>query len=476
MSVYIQCNSLTKTISAKELFSNLTFTISEGDRIGLIGLNGCGKSTLVRMLTGEESVDGGEIIRKKGLVVGYVPQSSVFEDVSPKEVLITAMGKGVLEHDRERLAMRQLEKLGFTGEEESAAKLSGGWKKRLSIASELVKNPDVLLLDEPTNHLDLEGIVWLEKFLAAEGITYLLISHDRYFLEHATNRIMEIDKIYPEGVFSIKASYKEFLVQKERFIKGQLEQERSIAGKVRKETAWLRAGLKARTTKAQSRIDEAHDMMDRYAAVKKRNRQVHSKIDFEATGRETRKLMVIKNASKSLGEKKLFENLDITFSPGTRLGLLGPNGCGKTTLLKMLAGEMESDTGTIKRAENLQVVYFDQHRERLPLDITLKEALSPNKEYVEFRGSKIHVRAWAKRFLFEPELLPVPISTLSGGERARITIAHLMCKKADVLLLDEPTNDLDIPTLETLEESLLDFPGAIVLITHDRCMMDRVWH
>lgn len=384
------------------------------------------------------------------------------------------MGIEIPEYDRHRRGDMLLEKLGFSGEEESAAKLSGGWKKRLSIAVELIKQPDVLLLDEPTNHLDLEGIEWLGKFLKKEAQTYLLVSHDRYFLQHATNRIIEIDKTYKGGFFGTSGSYEDFLVHKQKFIEGQLQQEKRMAGKVRRETDWLRAGVKARATKAQSRIDASDELFSEYADIKRRNKQTETKIDFVTTERETRKLITATNLSITLGGRQLFKNMDFTLAPGSRLGLMGPNGCGKTSLLKMLSEELKPDTGTIKRAEGLKVVYFDQHRMQLPLHLSLKDALCPNSEHVDFRGSKIHINAWAKRFLFDPNSLPMPLSTLSGGERARITIAHLMLQPADVLLLDEPTNDLDIPTLETLESSLLEFPGAIVLITHDRCMLDRV--
>jgi ATP-binding cassette subfamily F protein uup len=408
------------------------------------------------------------------LTVGYVPQSCQFPDVSPKEILISAMKDDVPSYERERLAEIQLEKLGFTGKESSAALLSGGWKKRLRIAVELISEPDILLLDEPTNHLDLEGILWLEGFLNQESLTYLLVSHDRYFLQHVTQRVIEIGKAYPKGVFAIDGAYEEFLLRKEQFLKGQLEQEKRIATKARRETEWLRAGVKARTTKSQSRIDEAGEILEEYAGIQARNRQNKAKIDFAATERETRKLIVAKNLEKSLGGKTLFRNLDFTLSPGTRLGLMGPNGCGKTTLLRILAGEIEPDLGTIKRADSLNVIYFDQHRTQLPSNMSLKDALSPKGDFVSFRGTPIHVNGWCKRFLFSPDLLETPIGNLSGGERARIAIAHLMLQPADVLLLDEPTNDLDIPTLETLEESLLEFPGAVVLITHDRCMLDRI--
>ncbi len=476
MSLLFSCQSLSKSFSSRLLFKDLSLSICSGDRIGLVGLNGCGKSTLLKILAGLEKPDSGTLSPRRDLAVGYVPQTCEFPSSSPKEILINAVKGDVPQYERERLAETWLSKLGFSlaEGESSAALLSGGWKKRLGFAVELISSPDLLLLDEPTNHLDLEGILWLEKFLGRESPTYLLVSHDRYFLQHVTSRILEIDHAYPKGLFAIDGPYAEFLAKKEEFLKGQLQQERRIATKARRETVWLRAGAKARTTKAQSRIDEAEEILEDYADIAARNRQKRAKIEFAATERETRKLIAAKNLSKQIGGRTLFRNLDFTLSPGTRIGLMGPNGSGKTTLLRILADEIAPDVGTIKKAEGLQVVYFDQHRTQLPADISLKEALSPKGDFVSFRGQPIHVNGWCKRFLFSPDILEIPIGKLSGGERARISIAHLMLQPADVLLLDEPTNDLDIPTLETLEESLLEFPGAVVLITHDRCMLDRI--
>lgn len=475
MSLLLSCQSLSKSYAGlKPLFQDFDLSIFAGDRIGLVGLNGCGKSTLLKILVGLESPDSGMLSPRRGLTIGYVPQSCEFPDLSPKEILMKAIKEDLSEYEKERLAKIELDRLGFTKEESSAAKLSGGWKKRLRIGVELISKPELLLLDEPTNHLDLEGILWLENFLKSEAPTYLLVSHDRYFLQAVTNKIIEINQAYPKGLFISDGSYSDFLVRKEEFLQGQIEQEKRIATKVRRETDWLRQGVKARTTKAQSRIDEAGRIIEAHADIKSRNEQKRTKIDFSATERQTVKLLVAKNLSKSLGNKLLFQRLDFTLSPGTRMGLMGPNGSGKTTLLRMLFDEIEPDVGTIKRNEDLKTVYFDQHKAKLPLEMSLKQALSPSGDFVTFRGSKIHVNGWCKRFLFSPDLLDLPIGKLSGGERARISIAHLMLQPVDILLLDEPTNDLDIPTLETLEESLLEFPGAIVLITHDRCMMDRV--
>ena len=471
---YLSCQSLTKSFASRELFRRVTFSIFDGDQIGLIGPNGAGKTTLLKVLTGLEQPDSGEVVIRKGIKLAIVPQECEFPDQMPKEILLNAIQEEMPEYEETRLAETWLSLVGLGSMTGSANVLSGGWKKRLGFAKALIQKPDIVFYDEPTNHLDLEAIEWFEKFLPRYSPTYLLISHDRYFLNHTCKRILDLDPIYPEGLFSSEGSYSEFLRKKEAFVEGQKKQEKSLATKARRETEWLKAGVKARGTKLRARVDEAHELIEKHRDVKHRNLKKKAGIHFESTERGTRKLLTAKNLSKSLGGRKLFSKLDFVLSPGTRVGLMGPNGSGKTTLLRMIAGEIEPDTGTIKRADGLKTVYFDQHRARLPKEMTLRVALCPKGDFVTLRGRSIHINGWCKRFLFSPELLGIPIGKLSGGGRARISIAHLMLQPADLLLLDEPTNDLDIPTLETLEESLIDFPGAICLITHDRCMIDRI--
>jgi ATP-binding cassette subfamily F protein uup len=475
VSPFLSCQSVSKSFGTRQLFQHLSLSLFPNDRVGLIGPNGSGKSTLLNLLIGAEKPDHGSVVTRRGLKIGYIPQTCEFSDVSPVSVLLDALQQDgeLADYEKEHLAQMWLSKLGFKGDEKSALNLSGGWKKRLKIAEQLITHPDLLLLDEPTNHLDLEGVFWLEKFLLREVTSYLLVSHDRYFLQHIANRIIEINPAFPDGLFAIDGSYDFFLEKKEAFLKGQIEYERSLASKARRETEWLRQSPKARTCKSKSRVDEAHELLKELSSVKGRNVQKRADLDFVASERETRKLLVAKNLSKSIDGRLLFEHLDFLLSPGVRLGLMGPNGSGKTTLLKLIAGTLQPDVGTIKRADPLQIVYFDQHRAQLPSNISLRQALSPSSDYVSFHGQKIHVNGWCKRFLFSPDLLDMPIGKFSGGERARIAIAHLMLQPADILLLDEPSNDLDIATLETLEESLLEFPGAVVLITHDRCMLDR---
>ena len=285
---------------------------------------------------------------------------------------------------------------------------------------------------------------------------------------------MELDKSYPKGLFAANGTYSVFLEKREEFLSGQIQQEKSLNSKVRREVEWLKQNPKARTTKSQSRIQEAERLIQELKEIKGRNQTTKSQFDFSSSKRESQKLVVTTNLTKSMGERALFSGINLTLSPGIRLGVVGVNGSGKTTFLKLLAGELLPDKGTIKYADGIKIVYFDQHRAHLPPNISLRRALSSEGDTVHYRNQTIHVNSWCRRFLFSPDRLDLPFGQLSGGEKARVHIARLMLQPADILLLDEPTNDLDIPTLEVLENSLQEFPGAIVLISHDRYMLDQI--
>jgi ATP-binding cassette subfamily F protein uup len=477
MSLLLSSQSLSKAFGPRSLFDDISLDVMEGERLGLIGPNGSGKSTLLRILAGQIEPDLGTCGRRKGLRVGYLPQEDSFAaGATVEKVLAEALAEHPLEdYERETRVATMVSRVGFPDRRAAAETLSGGWRKRLALARELISQPDLLLLDEPTNHLDLEGILWLEKLLRSASFAFVLVSHDRYMLENVTNRVVELNRAYPQGYFRVAGNYSEFLVKREEFLIAQSRQQETLANLVRREIEWLRRGPQARTGKSHSRIQRAGQMISALGELKERNAQGRKvEIDFSSSGRTANKLLVAEDLEMGFGDRKLFSNISFTLAPGDRLGLLGTNGSGKTTLLRLLTGELEPQRGKLQRARRLSVIWFDQNRQQIDRNVTLREALCGQGETVFFQGNPVHVVAWAKRFLFETEQLDTPVNKLSGGEQARILIANLMLKSADVLLLDEPTNDLDIPSLEVLEESLSQFAGAIVLITHDRYMLDRL--
>ncbi len=475
MAPIISAQGLSKRFGTAPLFQNISITISAGDRIGLIGPNGSGKSTLLGILHGRVKPDSGDVAIRKGARVSTVAQVSEFApgDTVQSVIEVALERAGVRQAERQAKLAETLGRAGFKDLETSAAELSGGWRKRLAIAEALVEDPDILLLDEPTNHLDLAGIQWLETLLQSASFASVVVTHDRYFLENVANDMVELDRAYADGFLRVRGNYSAFLEAKEQYLHAQKKRQEALENRVHTEIEWLRRGPKARTTKSKSRIDKAHKMIGELAGMNARANITTADIDFSATNRQTKQLIRLEDVSYAIGGRKLFDGINFTLTPGVRVGLVGPNGSGKTTLLRLLRGDMKPTEGSIHRAESLRIVYFDQNRELDP-DVSLRRALAPDSDSVIYRDRVIHVAGWAARFLFTGEDLNRPVGRFSGGERARILIAQLMVQPADVLLLDEPTNDLDIPTLEILEESLLEFGGALVLVTHDRYMLDRV--
>jgi len=521
--VILSARDMTKAHGLTTLFTNVSLSIIAGERIGFIGPNGAGKSTLLKIIAGHEPADEGTITLARGMRVIYVPQHDRFADASsgasgeersaraicaaaalnhPAAPAIPAPDDDhhhAYAHDRyeaEVMADMTLARLGFDDNHANApaSALSGGWRKRLSIACGLAQcagEPDLLLLDEPTNHLDVQGITWLEDFLSRPPagrtpFASMFVTHDRQFLESVSTRIIELSAAYPDGTFSAPGNYSQFLVRRQDYLDGQQRAQQSLANQVRIDAAWLARGAKARRTKSKSRISASFERMDELAELGSRNAVAAgnaARVDFTSTDRQTKKLVSVRHASVTLGGRALFSDVTFHLGVGDVIGLFGPNGSGKTTMIRLLCGEIAPDDRPnaegqypeVRRADPPpRIVVFSQHRGHIDPATLLSEALCPVGNQLRFRGQAMHITAWSRRFLFRDEQLMQPVGSLSGGELARVHIARIMLEQADVLILDEPTNDLDIPTLEVLEEALEDFPGAVVLVTHDRAMMDRL--
>ncbi|MFM9956761.1 MAG: ABC-F family ATP-binding cassette domain-containing protein [Phycisphaerales bacterium] len=478
----------------RPLFSGVSIVVEDDERLALIGPNGSGKSTLLKILAGLEQADEGEITRRRGLRLQYVAQTDTFEDGATALSTVAAAVMQMRpehvhdEHEAETHAQMALDLAGFVDAEQPAAAMSGGWRKRLSIVRALACEPDVLMLDEPTNHLDLEGILWLEEMVrrgraGSSAMATVFISHDRAFLERVSSRVVELSRAYPQGTFSSSGGYDEFLSRREDFFTAQEREQQALKGVVLEDLRWLARGAKARRTKAKGRIQAAGERMEQLDALRERTSAAAQRaagIEFNATGRQTHRLLKATGLRRAFGERVLFNDLDFVLSPGSCLGLLGPNGSGKSSLIRMLTGQDEPAMstqgcrGVIDRADSLRTVVFTQRREGLDPTHTLAEALGATGDSVIYRGQPMHINTWAQRFLFRSEQLRSFIGTLSGGEQARVMIARMMLEPTDLLILDEPTNDLDIASLEVLEESLEDFPGSVLLVTHDRAMLDRL--
>ncbi|MEY3600874.1 MAG: hypothetical protein RL169_118 [Armatimonadota bacterium] len=476
MATLLSVRDLSYRIAGRQLFSSLTFGIEDGDRIGLIGPNGTGKSTLLKILTGEEKPAGGELSMRRGTRVLRVTQDDTFPDGATIESVLTDAAQAAGVDDVVTEVAIAMAMCGFTAGGEVVATLSGGWKKRLALAAARIQHPDVMLLDEPTNHLDLEAVQWLEDWLASASFASITITHDRYFLENTASRVIELGPVYADGCLQVDGAYSDFLEARANYMASLDKQQHAMAGDSRRELAWLRRGARARTTKAKGRIQDVHELMADLAAIEQRiaAKNTVKQTAFAASQRSTKELIRAEGLSKALGGKQLFSGLNLVASPGDRIGLVGANGVGKTTLIRVLVGDLEADAGELVRAEKLRVVWFDQSRAQLDMQGTVRDVLCPNGDTVHHDGHSWHVTAWAKRFGFSENQLGSLVGVLSGGEQARLLLAKLSSVVADVLIVDEPTNDLDLASLEVLEGALSTFPGCVILVTHDRYFMDAV--
>lgn len=479
MATLISVSGLTHTYGARPLFENLSFVIEAKERVGLIGPNGAGKSTLMKILAGAVEPDSGLISRTRGLRTGYLEQVPQFKDGATVVSTVLEGAKDPDDWESIALAHEVMGKLSLTGgalctPETPVAQLSGGWKKRVALGRELLRQPDVLFLDEPTNHLDVESIEWLEEFLAGAPYAVVTVTHDRAFLREVATRILELDRRNAGGLLSIDGGYEDYVYAKEVMMSSQERREVALKNTLRRETEWLRRGAKARTTKQQARIERHGDISAEVADLSERNRARSVDLSFKGVESAAKRLLEAKGVSKRYGDRTLFKDFDVLLGPGTRLGLMGANGCGKSTLIRVLLGEEAPDAGTVKRRDDLMVAYFAQNREDLNPNVSVLKTLCPNGEYVDYAGQYVHVRGYLDRFLFTPAQMEMPVRSLSGGEQARLLIARLMLTRANLLVLDEPTNDLDLATLGVLEECLVEFPGAVILVTHDRYFMGQV--
>jgi len=476
------------------LLDHADFSLLSSERIGLIGRNGAGKSSFLKILGGLEKADDGVLQLQQNLRISYVAQEPAL-DVDAD--VFTAASAGL----SEVIAVRELYLSGAEGVDLDALQsqieaydawnweqrveetlhrlhldptarvgsLSGGTRKRVALAQALVAAPDVLLLDEPTNHLDLDSIEWLEQLLIDFKGSVVTITHDRSFLDRVATRIVELDR---GKLSSYPGNFAQYLIQKEE----QLAQEAVISAKADKllaqEEIWIRKGVEARRTRSQSRIGR----LEALRASRSARREVQGSVNMDvASGQSSGKIVAeLTEASKSFGEKTIIRNFSGTILRGDKIGLLGPNGAGKTTLLKLILGELEPDNGKIRRGTNLQVAYFDQMRDKLDLDATLEDFISPGSEWIEIGKQRKHVKSYLGDFLFSPARANSPVRSLSGGERNRLLLARLFARPANVLVLDEPTNDLDIDTLELLEDLLQNYDGTVFLVSHDRTFLDNV--
>ncbi|MGA1624245.1 MAG: ABC-F family ATP-binding cassette domain-containing protein, partial [Prochlorothrix sp.] len=500
--------SLRKDFGIKEIFTDANLTLEEGDKVGIIGTNGSGKSTLLKMIAGLEPMDGGDRWVNGGAKIVYLPQQpdmdpdrtvleQVFADCGPQMALIQEyeqlshqLSQGAAKGDPDNLMARLsrvsqeieaagawdvetqakvvLGQLGIQDFEAKVGTLSGGYRKRIAIAAALLSEPDALLMDEPTNHLDALSVEWLQDYLRRFRGALLLITHDRYFLDQVTNRILEVDR---GQLLSYEGNYSYYLTKKAEQEDSEASSQRKHAGVLRRELEWLKRGPKARSTKQKARIDRIAEMQNREF------RQAQGKVEIATAGRRIgKKVVELENVSKGYGDRTLIRDFTHLFTPEDRIGIIGPNGVGKSTLMDLITGRIEPDSGTVERGSTIYIGYFDQHSDNLANhgDRRVIDYLKDVAELVTTAdGSVITASQMLERFLFPPSQQYAPIHKLSGGEKRRLFLLEVLMKAPNVLILDEPTNDLDVQTLGVLEEYLEDFNGCVIVVSHDRYFLDR---
>lgn len=479
MSVLISAFDLSKSFGAQTLFKNLTFAMNQGQKIGLIGPNGAGKSTLLKILARLETPDRGEVSFARGLKVGYLEQDPKFKT---GDTVFEVLRKAMPDPD-------DYEQMGFVwelisrleldspeaGVERPVSELSGGWMKRVALAQVLAPQPQILLFDEPTNHLDVESIEWLETFLGQQrDMGHLMITHDRLFLQNTCDFIFDLDPRNPKGLIQIEGTYADFLVLKEAELGAQKTLEQVRKNQLRQETYWLRRGAKARQTKQTARIDRAHELADTVDELIEKNRERKMSFEMADEIRNPKKIVEAKSISQERNGKVLVKDFSFILGARARVGIMGPNGCGKSTLIQTLLGKLEPTAGTVMVNEKVQFALFDQKKNTLKLNESVLKNICPEGDYVHVQGRAVFARSYLARFHFRNDQMELPVTKLSGGEKTRLLLAQLLLQNEPVFVLDEPTNDLDIATMDTLQEALAEFPGALILVTHDRYFMDQV--
>ncbi|MFY4259606.1 ATP-binding cassette domain-containing protein [Achromobacter xylosoxidans] len=450
------------------LLDHADFAIQAGERIGLIGRNGAGKSSLLRLLDGRTVPDDGDIARSSGLRVATVEQEPALDENATVFDVVCNVEGDHEDWQRPSRVRAMLEKLGLPADAQIAG-LSGGTRKRVALARALVEEPDLLLLDEPTNHLDFDGIAWLEEMLRAWKGAAVIITHDRRFLDSVATRIVELDR---GRLLSFPGNFSQWQERKAQWLESERLEQARFDKLLAQEEVWIRKGVEARRTRNEGRVRRLERLRVERAERRERVGDVSLAL---AEGQRSGKLVAeLEHVGKRFGDKIVMDDYSTTILRGDRIGIIGPNGAGKTTLLKLILGEMQPDSGTTRTGTNVSVAYFDQMRAQLDENATLVDIISPGSEWVEIGGTRKHVMSYLGDFLFSPARAGSPVRSLSGGERARLLLARLFARPANVLVLDEPTNDLDIETLELLEELLQEYSGTVLLVSHDRAFLNNV--
>ena len=455
----INIEHISKIFGEKKIFDDVSYGIHEGDKIGIIGINGTGKTTLLKIIAGIEEADEGNVIKQNGLRITYLPQNPEF----PKDATVLSY---VAEGNHEYEAESVLNRLGIFDHEAKIETLSGGQKKRVALARTLVKPADVLILDEPTNHIDNEMAMWLEDYLNKFKGAIIMVTHDRYFLDRVTNKILEISH---GKLYGYTANYSQFLELKAQREEMELASERKRQSILRMEIEWAKRGCRARTTKQKARLERLEVLKNGKAPIQ------DATVELESIGtRMGKKTIELHNVSKSYGDKVLVKDFEYIVLKNQRLGIIGPNGCGKSTLMKMIVGQLEPDAGTIEIGDTVQIGYFSQEAEEMDDRQRAIDYIKDVADYVPTKDGRITASQMLERFLFDGNLQYTPIGKLSGGEKRRLYLCKVLMESPNVLILDEPTNDLDIPTLTILEDYLESFMGIIITVSHDRYFLDNL--